>query len=326
MRGHVGRFILSLLVANVAATLSLWPASAQPAWPQRSVKLILPIGPGSGADIGARLLADRLTKTWGQPIVVENRPGGDAMVAIGAFMGANDDHVFLWGPSSTFTAHPYLHAKLPYDPKEILPLVRVTNTVVSVVVPAALAVNSLEDFVKLVRAEPGRHNWAAVTGINDFLFQSFVKSSALDISRVPYRDGVQALNDVSEGRIQIYSAAYAITRPQVEAGKVRVIALANTARADILKGVPTARESGYPAIEFDGLVGLYGRPSTPQSLRDKLAADFKAAIAAPEVTDRLRATGQVINFGDSKAFIESIDRQSAIAAAAAKVLGLKSAE
>lgn len=317
-----------LLPAMLAVALAALPAHAQSAaqpWPQRTVKLILPIGPGSGADIGARLISDRLSKLWGQPVVVENRPGGDSFVAIGGFMAAGDDYSFLWGPSSTFTAHPYLHAKLPYDPKELVPLVRVSNTVVSVVVPSSLAITSLPDMVKLIKAEPGKHNWAAVTGINDFLFQSFVKSQALEISRVPYRDGVQALNDVSEGRIQLYSAAYAITRPQVEAGKVRVIAITNTAPAAMLPGVPTARDVGLPAIEFDGLVGLYGRPFTPPAVRDRMAADIEAIVKDPAIVEKLAATGQVVNFGASAAFIASVDKQRIVAASAAKILGLTAA-
>ena len=321
------------LSASVAAVEAQSPArSTSPGagetqgWPQRAVKLILPIGPGSGADIGARLFADRLSKAWGQPVVVENRPGGDSMIAIGAFIAANDDYTFFWGPSSSFVAHPYLHATLSYDPKDIVPLVRISNTIVSVVTPATLSIASMAEFVALAKAEPGKHNWAAVTGVNDFLFSSFVKSTPLDISRVPYRDGVQALNDVSEGRIQIYSAAFAITRPQVQAGKVRVIAITNSVRAPMLPDVPTAREAGFPAIEFDGLVGLYGRPSTSPALREKLAADMKAVLGDAEVVDRLTVTGQVVNFGASAEFIRSVDQQRAVAAAAARVLGIKASQ
>ena len=100
------------------------------------MKFILPLGPGAGADIGARLFAERLSAKWGQPVVVENRPGGDGFVAIGAFTSAKDDHVLLWGPAAAFTAHPYLHAKLPYDPRDLGPIARVTTTLVSVIFPS----------------------------------------------------------------------------------------------------------------------------------------------------------------------------------------------
>ena len=99
------------------------------------MRFIVPLGPGSGADIGARLLADRLTARWGQPVVVENRPGGDGIVAINAFIGAHDDHALLYTPTSSFTAHPYQHDKLPYDPRELSPVARVSITLVGLAVP-----------------------------------------------------------------------------------------------------------------------------------------------------------------------------------------------
>ena len=108
---------------------------ADQAWPNRPVKLILTLGPGSGADIAARLLADRLSQKWGQPIVVENRPGGDGIVAINAFLGARDDHVLLFTPVSSFTAHNFLHENLPYKPSDLVPITRVSNTVVTVLGP-----------------------------------------------------------------------------------------------------------------------------------------------------------------------------------------------
>src|SRR5262245_63124159 len=110
------------------------PALAQTqAWPQRPVRFILPLGPGAGVDITARLLGDKLSAKWGQSVVVENKPGGDGVVAITSFTGANDDHTLLMSPTSSFTHHPWMHDKMPYDPRDLVPLVRMTNTLVAVV-------------------------------------------------------------------------------------------------------------------------------------------------------------------------------------------------
>src|SRR5712691_3504957 len=117
--------IATAMVA-LLATLPM-PVSAQ-AWPQRPVKFIVPFGPGAGADIGARLLAERLPARWGKPIVIENRPGGDGLVAIQAFLSANDDHTLLFSPSGNFTVHPFQFAKLPYTPADLVPIARVSNT------------------------------------------------------------------------------------------------------------------------------------------------------------------------------------------------------
>src|SRR5215470_5763057 len=140
----------------VLAPLTLSSASAQTSWPQRNVRFIVPLGPGSGADIGARLFADRLTARWGKPVVVENRPGGDGIVAIAAFVGAHDDHTLLFSPAATFTAHPFLHDKLPYEQSDLAPIARVSNTIVVIVAPTSLKVGSLVELIDLARAQPGK--------------------------------------------------------------------------------------------------------------------------------------------------------------------------
>src|SRR5262249_19311335 len=120
------------LAALVAAVVS---AAAAESWPTRPVKFLVTLGAGSGADIGARLFADRLSQRWHQPVIVENRPGGDALVAINAFVNAHDDHVLLFAPSGSFTAHPYLHDHLSYKPSDLVPITRVSNTIIVVAVP-----------------------------------------------------------------------------------------------------------------------------------------------------------------------------------------------
>src|SRR5262249_28403792 len=123
---------------GLVALLAVAPSQAQ-TWPQRPVKFIVTLGAGSGVDIGTRLVADRLSRRWGQPVVVENRPGGDGLVAIGAFAAANDDHVLLASPSGSFTAHPFIYKHLPYKPTDLAPIARVSNTVIAAAAPASLA-------------------------------------------------------------------------------------------------------------------------------------------------------------------------------------------
>lgn len=316
------RDLLALCAAAVCIQSAPALAQAQ-SWPTRSVRLILPLGPGSGVDIGARLIADRLSQTWGKPVVVENRPGGDAIVAISTFTQANDDHVLLMAPTSTFTAHPFLHEKLPYDAKELVPIARVSNTVVAVGVPAALGINSLDDLLKRAKAEPGKLNSASATGANDFVAHGFLKQAGADIARVPYRDTVQAINDLAEGRIQLYVAAYAIMRPQVQAGKVKVIAITNSERAPMIPDVPTAREAGHPALQIDGLIGLFGAKEMPKELRDRIAADVMAAASDPEVSAKIGATGQIVRPGGAEEFAREIDVQSKVVSDAAAAAGVK---
>ncbi len=314
-------FAAGLLVATFLAS----PSFAQ-TWPQRSVRFIVSLGPGSGADIGARLLADRLTAKWKQPVVVENRPGGDAVVAITAFIGAKDDHTLLYTPTSSFTAHPFQHAKLAYDPAQMNPVARVSNTIVVLAVPASSKNKTVADVIAQVKAEPGKLNFTTATGMTDFIFDGYFKTSGLNITRVPYKDTVQALTDVGEGRVQAYVGALAIVRPHVQAGRVRMIAVTSTERAPTLPDLPTVTQAGFPDLTFDGLIGLFGPPNLDAKVRDRIAADIKEVLADPNVASKLTATGQVVSPGTGAEFAASMEGQRAKLTAIAKRLGVKPAQ
>jgi tripartite-type tricarboxylate transporter receptor subunit TctC len=310
----VAVFALAAMFAGAAQS------SAQ-SWPQRPVRFLVTLGPGSGIDIGTRLVADRLTKKWGQPVVVENRPGGDGLVAISAFLAANDDHVLLATPTSSFTAHPFVYKNPPYKPSDLQPIARISNTVIVIAVPAELPVKSMAELVARARAEPGKLNWAGTTGAIDFLFGGFLKNAGIEMSKVPYRNQVEAANDLAANRIQVNETAYAIVRPQLQAGKLRLLALTNSNRVAELPDVPTVTEAGFPDLQLDGLNGFFGPPDMPLALRERMAADVIDAGADPVVRERLVATGQIPNFSGPGDFQAAIDHQRARVAAAAKALG-----
>jgi tripartite-type tricarboxylate transporter receptor subunit TctC len=316
------------LVAGLAcAATRTWaqaPSAAQAAaqaWPQRPVKFIVTLGPGSGADIGARLVADRLAARWGKPVVIENRPGADGMVAIQAFVNAADDHTLLFTPAGSFTVHPLQYSKLPYVPEDLVPIARVSNTVLAVGVPTSLKIATLKDFTALARAEPGKLNAAVVSGITEFTFDYFVKTAGLGIAKVPYRDIVQAATDLSEGRVQVMMSSYAILQPHALGGRVKVIAVTGHERTAILPDIPTANESGFPALEVEGLVGLFGPRGISSELRARIGADVAAVAADPTIAERLAATAQVPNPGGPAEFAAAIDRQRAQIAVIAQALG-----
>ncbi len=319
----------SSLFAQIGfATCAVLVAFSAPAaaWPERAVRFIVPLGPGSGVDITARLLGDALSKKWGQPVVIENRPGGDGVIAITGFISANDDHVLLFAPTGSFSAHPYTNEKLPYDPAALAPVARVTNTIVAFAVPASSDVKTLKDLLDKVKAEPGKLNWASATATNEFLFQGYLKEMNLDMAKVPYRDTVSAINDLGEARIQMYVGAYAIMRPQVLAGKVKVLAVTNRDRAKGAPDIPTAAEAGVPKLQFDGLVGIFAPTKMPDAVRAQIAADAKAVIADPDITAKLTATGQNVAPGTPAEFAAAQKEQTAQVDAVAKLLGLKRAQ
>jgi tripartite-type tricarboxylate transporter receptor subunit TctC len=315
------RYLFALALALMAVAAVTLMASAETKWPTRPVRFILTLGAGSGSDIGARLLADRLSPRWGEPVVVENRPGGDAIVAINAFVSAHDDHVLLFAPSSSFTAHPFLHDNLPYQPSDLVPITRVSNTIITISVPASLNVNSLKELAAMARAEPGKLNWAGVTGALDFVFAGWLKQEGLNINKVPYKNPVDAANDLAEGRVQVYEAALAIVRPQLESGKIKLLAVTNSVRAPTQPNLPTVAEAGYPALTIDGLVGLFGPTGMPLDLRQRITADIRAVVD-PTIEDRLTITGQIANIGGPEEFGKSIDEQRAKIADFARQLGI----
>lgn len=319
-----GRAILALFVAVVALTPWLCgPSTAAEVWPNRPVRFIVTLGPGSGVDIGARLFADKLASKWGQPVIVENRPGGDGILAITSFLGAHDDHTLLVSPVSSFTAHPYFHDKLPYDPNDLIPIARISKTVVAVSVPTSLNINSLKELEALARAKPGQLNWTTATGFTDFVFAGFLHTVGLKMAKVPYKNPAGAVTDLAAGVIQVYMPAYAIVRPQVEAGKVKLLAVTNHERAPAIPDIPTAVEAGYPSLEFDGLVGLFGPPGIADSVRTKIADDIRAFASDPEIVKKLTLTGQIVSPGNAAEFAASIAQQREQVAAVAKLFGNK---
>ena len=319
---RVRRSFLAATLSALVLAGGLTPSEAQ-SWPTRNVKFIVSLGPGSGTDIGGRLLADRLTKKWGQPVVIENRPGGDGIVAINAFVSAKDDHILLLSPTSAFIAHPWTHANRPYKPEDLAPIARVSNTVIGISVPKVLPVNSFAELVALAKSKPGELNWAGITGALDFNFSGWLKVSGIDMKKVPYRNPVEAANDVATNRVQVYESAVAIAQPQIQAGNIKLLAVVNTKRAPVYPDIPTIAEAGQPGLTIDGLVGLFGPPTMPMAMRQKIAADIKEVMDNDAIIkDRLNATGQLFAPGGPEEFTKSIEEQRALIAKNAKDLGI----
>lgn len=314
--------IAAALFAALSLLLSTYAAAQS--WPHKPVRFILSLGPGSGADIGARLYADQLTKLWGQPAVVENRPGADGVIAINAVIQAKDDHVLLWGPTANFVGHPYSLDKLPYDPKELVPVARVSGTVVTIAVPATMNVSSLKEVLDAAKQKQGSLNWTTAVTMTDIILEGFLKTQGIEAAHVRYKQPAEAVNDLINARIQLYSSAYAIVRPQAQAGKVKLLAVQARNRVPGLD-LPTVGELGYPGLAFEGLVGIIAARSSGLSdaARDRIAADIKKVSSDPVVAERLAATAQLNVPGNAAEFAVSIEEQGQQLAASAKLLGLK---
>lgn len=323
------RRLIAVAALAIAATLQLGgSARAQQTYPSRTVRFIVPYGAASASDITARLFADRLSARWGKPVVVEDRPGGDGLVALNAFVGAHDDHTLFFGPAGTFEVLPYDQDTPSFDAKsDIVPIVCVSEVVLAVSVPASMNVNTLDELVKLAQAQPGKLNAAAASGISDFLLFGFIKNMGLQITKVPYRDIMQAPNDLAADRIQVLATSLAVVQPLAHAGRVKVLAVTSDRRAPAAPDIPTAKEAGYPALTFESLFGLFGPRGIPDDERKSIAADISSvANADPAIGKRIADIGTIMSIRGPSEFAASVDQQRLRIADIARTLGLKAAQ
>jgi len=322
------RRLNALAAATMAACLLIGgSAAAQQTYPSRTVRFILPYGAASATDTAARMFAERLSARWGKPVVVENRPGGDGLVSIDAFVAAKDDHTLWFGPAGIPLVHPYDHDTLPYDPqRDLVPIVSISVVVLAISMPASMQIDTVNQLVTLARAQPGKLNAAAANGVSEFLLFGFIKNMDLQIAKVPYRDIMQAPNDLAEDRIQLLSTSFAVVRPLMQAGRIKVIAVLSRQRAPTAPDIPTAAEAGYPALTFESIGGVFGPRGMPEAERESIAADFREVVNAnPSIAARLAETGQIISIRGPAEFAAAIQEQRDKLAASAKILGLKAA-
>ncbi len=316
---------LSKSIAFAVVIVSTGTSALAQTWPQQPVRLVLPFGAGSGADFIARLLSDPLRKKWSQPVIVENRPGGDGIIAVQAVVQANDEHVLLFGGTAAFAVHPYQRENLPYDrARDLLPIARISNTLLGIGVPASSDLRSLKDVVERARKEPGKLNAASVPGMMELYLNGWMKEQGINMVRVPYRDIVQSVPDVGQNRIQFLMASIAMMRPGIDGGSVRLIALHTKDRHEtVAPGVPTAREAGFPILEFDGLIGVLGPKIMSLELRRRIGGDFVELLKDRDTAQRIEKTLQAVNPGGPDDLLKSMDAQDADIALVAKSIGMQ---
>jgi tripartite-type tricarboxylate transporter receptor subunit TctC len=198
---HRTESFLALAAFTLAISLQAnGVATAQQTYPTRTVQLVLPYGAASATDIAARLFADRLSKLWGKPVIVENRPGGDGIVSLNSVRAAHDDHTLWMGPAGVINVLPYKHDTLPFDIKrEFVPIVSVVNVALAISTASSMKIDAADQLIKLIKEDPGKLNGAASNGISEFLLFGFLKQKGLQVAQVPYRDIMQAPNDLVGG-------------------------------------------------------------------------------------------------------------------------------
>ncbi|HTV37981.1 MAG TPA: tripartite tricarboxylate transporter substrate binding protein [Xanthobacteraceae bacterium] len=319
-----GWFRLNIVTALALAIYAsaVTPSLAQQ-WPTRPVRLVLPFGPGSGADTAARLISGELQQKWGQPVIIDGKPGGDGLLSLQTVVSANDDHTLFFGPSSMFVVQRYMHPDTTFDPQtDLTPIAGVAKVQIAVAVPTSLGISTLAQFVALARAKPNRTSYAVAPGFSEFVFDGFVKENGLAIAKAPYRDITTSPIDLGENRIQLSMQSYAAMRTYAQTGKIKIIAINDRERSPLAPDIPSVVESGYPDLLASPVLGLLGPRGMPLDLRRRIAADVVAALDNKTVREKLALTLQPATPLDVDAYTAALKAQYAQVAHIASVLGI----
>jgi tripartite-type tricarboxylate transporter receptor subunit TctC len=288
--------ILACAAAFAASALAPSSASAQSGYPSRQISFVVGFSAGGSTDIVARLIAEEMRKTLGQPIVVENKPGAGGNIGASIVAKAKPDgYTLLIGSVGPLAINASLYAKMPYDNlKDFTPIsliVHVPNMLV--VNPSAMPVNSFPEFVALLKANPGKYFFASTgTGTSSHLSGEQLKTMAgVEATHVPYK-GAVALNDLLSGeQVHFMFATIPSVIEFVRAGRLRALAVTSKSRSAAVPEIPTVAESGFPDFEASSWFGLLGPADLPREIVSKLQGEVVRALKIPEIRDKLTAQG-----------------------------------
>ena len=301
-------FVLPLIAA--AFMLNTADAHAQ-AYPVKPVTIIVPFTPGSATDISARAVQQKLSEFWGQPVIIENRPGAGGTIGAGMVAKAAPDGYTLLVHSSGHAANPAIYAKLTYDTfKDFAEVTPVAGQATVLVVAPSTGYKTLADLMAAARAKPGSLNFgSAGNGSGTHLAgEKFKGMSKLDLLHIPYKGTPEAVTDTIGGRLTYYFAPIAAALPHVRDGKLVALAVSTAQRSSLLPDVPTVAQAGLPGFSFNLWTGMFAPAGTPQAVVEKIAADVQRAWAAPDVKDRLGKMGlepMPMTPTEFKAFVKS---------------------
>lgn len=295
----LGTAALGTVALGTAALTSPRARAQAASWPTRPVRVVVPVAAGTATDLTARLFAEKLAPAWGQPLVVENRPGADGLLAIGGFVQARDDHTLLFSFSTAVSLNPLVHAKLTYDADtDLVPVTTTSEVLFAVAVHKDVAAATLAELAAYARANPGQLNWAAAPGLPRFVFERYRREAQLDMAYVPYTQTGTAVQDLGEGRVQVMIASLGTLVPVLSPGggpgKARLVVVAATDRAAMAPAVPSAVEAGQPGLVVPAVGCVYAWKGIDPALRDRLARDIDRAAQDSTLVARLDAIGQTV--------------------------------
>jgi tripartite-type tricarboxylate transporter receptor subunit TctC len=316
------RFALALLLACIAHT-----AQAQ-AWPAKPVRLVVAYPPGGGIDVMGRQIAEKLTGMWGQPVVVENKPGANTILATEAVAKSPaDGYTVLLTTDATFSINPHLYAKLPFDTqRDFIPVTMLVLLQQLLVANPALPANTLQELIALAKAKPGTINYASYgSGSQPHLSGEMLKYKAgIDLVHVPYKGISLAVPAVMAGEVQLTFAGIATSMPQLKSGRIKALAIGGPKRSPLLPQVPTFAELGYPEVETHAWFGLFLPAGSPGEVVNRIYQDTRKIIEEPEFRQKqLIDKGYDVVGSSPEEFAAYIKKDSESRARAVRISGAK---
>ncbi len=288
------RFAAPAGILTAAMLLLGGTCAAQQAYPNKPIRFITPFPPGGQTNLLARLFGQKLTESWGQPVIVDNRPGGNTIIGTEALARANADGYTLIMTTNSHVIIPHLHAKLPFDPmKDFAPVATISSNETLLLVHPAVPAQTLQELIALAKAKPGQLNYASLGtgGIQHLSSEMFNLAAGVKIHGIPYKGGGPAITALIAGQVELSIQGPATSLPHVRSGKLRALAITGPSRWSALPQVPTFTEAGLPAYDMKYWQAVLAPAGTPAALVEKIAAEIARIQKMPDTHERLVSQG-----------------------------------
>ena len=313
--------------AACAALLGLARAHAQDAYPNKLVTLIVPYAPGGLPDTVARVLGQKLGDKWGQSVVIENKPGGNGVVAAQALAARPaDGYTLMVTDGSMFSINPFIYAKLPYDPQKDFAYISLTaRAPLFLAVHPSLPVSNFTEFVALVKSKPGTFSYGSsgIGSIHHLTVESIKAALGLDLLHVPYKGTGQSVPAVVAGQVSAVFSAFPSLAGFAKEGKVKLIAVNSEKRSSLAPDIATIAETSIPGFDFAPTIGFSGPAGLPPAIVNKVSADVADVLKDPTMVERLHVLGIDAVGGNSQAYVAQVNADRVRFEKAVKLAGAK---
>jgi tripartite-type tricarboxylate transporter receptor subunit TctC len=285
---------ISLVAVGCAAQIAAPALAAEQPFPTKPIRLIVPFAPGGGTDITARAVAQKLTESWGQPVVTDNRPGASGTIGVDLAAKSTPDGYTITMISSSHAVNVGLYPKLPYDLlKDLTPVTQATSQPYAVVIHPSIPAKSVKEFIAYAKTKPGGINYGSsgTGGIAHLGGAWWGSISGIEMVHIPYKGGAPATLDLIGGRTQVQLGTFLLTGPHIKAGKLRVLAVTTPKRWPGTPEIPTMQEAGVPGFAITQWYGMLAPAKTPPAIVAKLSKEISRLLHLPDVKDKLAADG-----------------------------------